>query len=140
MLSLPRLGCQVLGADLNRSESARNAADTCRSAAALRDFNRVYVRFGSSADKATLKGSVRFTSKSRQTGDIPECPLSANSDRMHCSKQAGYSITSSARASSIGGTSKPSALAVLRLVSNSSFVDCSIGNSPGLAPLKILST
>jgi len=49
MLSLPRLGCQVLGADLNRSESARNAADTCRSAAALRDFNRVYVRFGSEA-------------------------------------------------------------------------------------------
>src|SRR5262245_22422926 len=79
MLSLPRLGCQVLGADLNRSESARNAADTCRSAAALRDFNRVYVRFGSSADKATLKGSVRFTSKSRQTGDIPECPLCAKS-------------------------------------------------------------
>src|SRR5262249_57454436 len=43
-----------------------------------------------------------------------------------------HSITSSARATSIGGTSKPSALAVLRLISNSSFVDCSIGNSPGL--------
>jgi hypothetical protein len=51
-----------------------------------------------------------------------------------------HSITSSARASRVGGTSKPSALAVLRLISNSSFVDCSIGNSPGLAPLKILST
>src|SRR5262249_53363019 len=34
-----------------------------------------------------------------------------------------HSITSSARASSIGGTSRPSALAVLRLISNSSFVD-----------------
>ena len=33
-----------------------------------------------------------------------------------CSKQRAYSITSSARASSVGGTSRPSALAVLRLI------------------------
>jgi hypothetical protein len=32
-----------------------------------------------------------------------------------------YSITSSARASSVGGTSRPSALAVLRLMTNSNF-------------------
>src|SRR2546421_5312035 len=33
-----------------------------------------------------------------------------------------HSITSSARASSVGGTSSPSALAVLRLITNSNFV------------------
>src|SRR6266516_2650328 len=51
-----------------------------------------------------------------------------------------HSITSSARASSIGGTSRPSALAVLRLITNSNLVGCSTGRSAGLAPLKILST
>src|SRR5262245_51316858 len=38
-----------------------------------------------------------------------------------------HSITSSARASSVGGTSRPSALAVLRLISSSNLVGCSIG-------------
>ena len=51
-----------------------------------------------------------------------------------------HSITSSARASSVGGTSSPSALAVLRLMTNSIFVGCSIGRSLGFAPLRILST
>src|SRR5262245_42439615 len=35
-----------------------------------------------------------------------------------------HSITSSARASSVGGTSRPSALAVLRLMINSTLVAC----------------
>ena len=51
-----------------------------------------------------------------------------------------HSITSSARASSVGGTSRPSALAVLRLISMSNLVGCSTGRSAGFAPLKILST
>jgi hypothetical protein len=51
-----------------------------------------------------------------------------------------HSITSSARLSSDGGTSRPSALAVLRLITSSNFVGRSIGRSPGLAPLRILST
>jgi hypothetical protein len=49
------------------------------------------------------------------------------------SKLRLYSITSSARASSVGGTSRPSALAVCRLMMNSNFVDCSTGKSAGLA-------
>jgi hypothetical protein len=40
---------------------------------------------------------------------------------------AAHSITSSASASSIGGISSPSALAVCRLMTNSNFVDCSTG-------------
>ena len=39
-------------------------------------------------------------------------------------KKDGYSITSSASASSVGGTVRPSALAVLRLITNSNLVGC----------------
>jgi hypothetical protein len=53
---------------------------------------------------------------------------------------AAYSITSSARVSRIGGISRPIALAVLRLMTSSNVVGCSIGSSAGLAPLKIWST
>jgi hypothetical protein len=51
-----------------------------------------------------------------------------------------YSITSSARASSVAGTSRPSAFAAVKLITSSNFVGNSIGKSPGLAPLSILST
>src|SRR5262249_25651172 len=48
-----------------------------------------------------------------------------------------HSITSSARASSEGGMVSPSALAVLRLITNSNFVACRIGKSAGLVPCRI---
>src|SRR5262245_6966431 len=63
------------------------------------------------------------------------CPLWANSGH-----QQLYSITSSARASSVAGTSKPSALAVVTLMTRSNLVGCSTGISPGFAPRRILST
>src|SRR5262245_48085507 len=47
-----------------------------------------------------------------------------------------HSITSSARASSVGGTSIPSALAVLRLMIRSNLVGCTTGRSLGLSPLR----
>src|SRR5246127_543437 len=47
---------------------------------------------------------------------------SAKSDNMHRSKVYAYSITSSARASSVGGTVRPSAFAVFRLIASSNFV------------------
>jgi hypothetical protein len=50
------------------------------------------------------------------------CRIRANK-RHH----AIHSITSSASASSVGGTVRPSALAVLRLSTNSNFVGCSTG-------------
>src|SRR5262249_37395554 len=53
---------------------------------------------------------------------------------------AFHSITSSARASSVGGTSRPSAFAVVRLITRSNLVGCSTGMSAGFAPRKILST
>src|SRR5476649_2414305 len=59
---------------------------------------------------------------------------------MHRSKQHLYSITSSARERNVGGTVRPSALAVLRLITSSNFVGCSIGMSFGCLPCKILCT
>src|SRR5262249_44422029 len=46
-----------------------------------------------------------------------------------------HSITASARASSDGGTVRPNMRAVVLLMTSSNLVDCSTGNSPGLAPL-----
>ena len=51
-----------------------------------------------------------------------------------------YSMIWSARPRSVWGIVRPRALAVLRLITSSNFVGCSIGTSPGLAPLRILST
>src|SRR5262249_9105322 len=51
-----------------------------------------------------------------------------------------HSITSSARASSVGGTVRPSTLAVTRLTTRSNLVGCSTGMSAGFAPRRILST
>jgi hypothetical protein len=48
-----------------------------------------------------------------------------------------HSITSSARASSVCGTSRPSALAVERLITNSNLLDWTTGRSAGLAPWRI---
>src|SRR5262249_21456820 len=50
---------------------------------------------------------------------------------------AFHSITSSASASSRSGTSMPSAFAVLRLITNSNFVDCWTGKSAGFSPLRM---
>src|SRR5262245_11157153 len=49
-----------------------------------------------------------------------------------------HSITSSARASSVGGTSRPRALAVVRLIMRSNLVGCRIGRSAGFSPLRRL--
>src|SRR5262249_50285073 len=51
-----------------------------------------------------------------------------------------HSITSSARASTIGGISRPIAFAVLTLITNVNLVGRSIGKSAALAPLRMRST
>ena len=48
-----------------------------------------------------------------------------------------HSITSSARCWRNQGRSRPSALAVLRLIARSNLVGCTIGNSAGFDPLRI---
>src|SRR5262249_51520890 len=51
-----------------------------------------------------------------------------------------HSITPSARASNCAGTSIPSAFAVLRLITSSTFVGACTGRSAGFSPLRIRST
>src|SRR6516164_7725318 len=51
-----------------------------------------------------------------------------------------HSITSSARASTVAGTSSPSALAVLRLTTSSYLVGACAGRSAGFSPLRMRST
>ena len=50
---------------------------------------------------------------------------------MHRNKMVRYSMTSSARASSVGGTVKLSALAVFRLMTRATLVGIWIGRSAG---------
>src|SRR5262249_48646791 len=51
-----------------------------------------------------------------------------------------HSITSSARASSCGGTARPSARAVFRLITVSYLVGCCTRRSAGFSPLRMRST
>src|SRR5262245_41480850 len=61
--------------------------------------------------------------------------------RTHAAQEKDrYSITSSARASSEGGTVRPSALAVLRFITSSYLVGVWTGSSAGFSPLRMRST
>src|SRR5262245_18699817 len=51
-----------------------------------------------------------------------------------------HSITSSARASSVGGTSRPKVFAVLRLIARTYFTGVCTGRSAGFSPFRIRST
>src|SRR5262249_36375431 len=51
---------------------------------------------------------------------------------------SAYSITSLAPADSASGTSRPSVLAVLRLITRSIFVTCCTGRLAGFSPLRYL--
>src|SRR5262249_2589331 len=52
----------------------------------------------------------------------------------------GHSITSSARASNVGGPARPRAFAVFRLITSSYLVGACTGRSAGLAPFRMRST
>ncbi len=59
---------------------------------------------------------------------------------MRRSIERPYSITSSARASGVGGMVRPSAFAVLRLINSLNFVAACTGRSAGFAPLRMVPT
>jgi len=68
---------------------------------------------------------VRFVPKSRH---------------MQCSKKPCYSITSSARESTVPGMVRPSALAVFKFTVSSYLVAACTGSSAGFSPLSMRST
>src|SRR5262249_22883886 len=93
-----------------------------------------------------LRFQIAFA-KVRQPPDAPhllallrtrrERPRRCRAAEQSDERAALHSITSSARASTFGGISRPMAFAVLRLIVSSNLVGCSIGRSAGRAPCKI---
>src|ERR1700722_4543879 len=98
-----------------------------------------YFRFRSFATEIGHPGHLRLSLKNGNTADIACGPVRARNRLMHRSKWPPYSISSLARASSVGGPSRPSALAVLRLIANSYFVGVCTGRSAGFSDLRIRS-
>jgi hypothetical protein len=79
----------------------------------------------------------------RARGEVRHCrqPKTCTQPAVsRCSKTAPYSITSSARARSVGGTSRSRAFAVLRLIASSYLVGACTGKSAGFSPLRTRST
>src|SRR2546421_12323514 len=72
---------------------------------------------------------VRSPPDSGGNADMLGLTLSANCGHMRRSKYHCYSMTSSARASSLSGMSRPSSFAVLVLITNSNLVGCNTGKS-----------
>src|SRR6266404_9595467 len=89
-------------------------------------------------ETALSEPDVRFEAHYGLNSDIARGPKNAKSRLMHRNKH--YSITSSARASSVGGIVSPSSFAVLMLTVSGNWVGNSIGKSPGGVPRRILST
>src|SRR6516162_10480884 len=69
----------------------------------------------------------------RARRERPRCRAAEQRDEI----AALHSITSSARASTVAGTSRPSALAVLRLMTVSYLVGACTGRSAGFSPLRM---
>src|SRR5262249_12820271 len=89
---------------------------------------------------STRSKSSALPSIADEQADIAHRQLRANNDQSASQQKPAYSITSSARESSVGGIVRPSVLAVWRLMTSSNFVGCSTGRSAGLSPFRILST
>src|SRR5262245_3604488 len=95
---------------------------------------------------------VRFTPNSDRKSGLPQTVMSALPPKADmCTARAhvrfgpkadilAYSITSPARASTAGGTVRPSAFAVLRLMTNAYLVAVCTGRSAGFSPLRMRST
>src|SRR5262249_5105554 len=78
------------------------------------------------------------TQNHASTHDLGSSPAwnAGLSERRKPPRQGDPSITSSARASSVGGTSRPIAFATIRLTTRSNLVGCSTGRSAGFVPPK----
>src|SRR5262249_48324513 len=82
----------------------------------------------------SFAGTPVFMSRSIPITAIPELSLWD----MACDEVPPvHSITSSASVSNLSGISRPSAFAVLRLITNSNFVGSITGRSPGFSPLRM---
>jgi hypothetical protein len=112
---------------------------THENTAIFRGVSGGFVRLGGRAKKPLPKCLIRLVTGAPR-GTTP-ATVGSNTDCTYIAweRQSSW-ITSSAWKSSVGGMVRPSACAVLRLMTSSNLVGCSTGRSAGLAPLKILST
>lgn len=90
------------------------------------------------ATYSTLAG-VRSYPESDRNSDLPGGRYVPIPTKVQCSKLSSYSITSSAVASSLSGTVRPSAFAVLKLMTNWYLVGNCTGRFAGFSPLRMRS-
>src|SRR5262249_32928224 len=76
----------------------------------------------------------------RARRERPSRSAAEQRDEVATLHRCDHSITSSARASTVVGTSRPSAFAVLRLITSSYLVGVCTGRSAGFSPLRMRST
>jgi hypothetical protein len=118
----------------------RNHQCIAASAFEIQDPIRLVTR-GLSAPFGSPRGLVRCAPNQRTLSQVVETTESVpTANQMQRSSVWAYSITSSARASSVGGTSRPRARAVLRLMTRSYLVGACTGRSAGFSPRNIRST
>src|SRR5947207_817 len=98
------------------------------------DFNSDAV-FGAGREDFLDIDVVPRTAQKLASGHMPKDggPASEQRDEL----APFHSITSSASASNVGGTSRPSAMAVFRLSTSSTLVDRMTGRSAGFSPFRI---
>src|SRR5262245_2906088 len=92
----------------------------CRRAAKFKKDSNGHGISPCSSDLESLSANSGQCSSTSESGHVQresQCPLWTNSGH-----RTAYSMTSSARPTSVFGTLRPSALAVLRLITNSYFV------------------
>jgi hypothetical protein len=101
-----------------------------------------YFEHGTAEKRDELTSQTRRFRSSSKSGAIAltALTLGAKAAESRRSNRCTYSITSLARASSVVGTSRPSALAVLRLITISYLVGACTGRSAGFSPLRMRST
>src|SRR5262249_30169205 len=137
-----RVGHQLSGQSRQPVEATIGRAIFNRNVATF-DIASLLQALPSGAEHSIIELSACKQADQRHAGRLRarrERPRRYCADERHELAAAAHSITSSARASNVGGTIKPSALAVLRLIVSSYLVGCWTGSSATLAPLRIRST
>src|SRR5215470_11630790 len=94
-------------------------------------FERRPGLIGENADATDVRASL---------GDGRERPSGCRAAEQRDEVASLHSITSSAVASSVDGTVRPSILAVSALITSSNLLACTTGNSAGFAPLRMRPT